>query len=100
MTTPRSTPIARAHTLFDCTPLLLARLPAVDSRKAKPDNGVHPRMLSYSPTEGDEEPILCTSTPAVRQASNRHHTGCGPTTARSSGAWPPAEREVECRDVV
>jgi hypothetical protein len=27
-----------------------------DSRKAKPDNGVHPRMVSYSPTEGDGEP--------------------------------------------
>src|SRR3954451_1665378 len=37
-------------------PLLLARLPAVDSRKAKPDNGVHPRMVSYPPTERDGEP--------------------------------------------
>src|SRR5829696_5756231 len=58
ITTLRSTPTTRAHTLFDCTPLLLARLPAVDSRKAKPDNGVHPWMLSYSPTEGDEEPEI------------------------------------------
>src|SRR3954451_14255991 len=39
-------------------PLLLARLPAVDSRKAKPDNGVHPRMVSYPPTERDGEPLL------------------------------------------
>src|SRR5829696_623248 len=61
ITTLRSTPTTRAHTLFDCTPLLLARLPAVDSRKAKPDNGVHPWMLSYSPTEGDEEPIIAGS---------------------------------------
>src|SRR4051794_21612094 len=55
-TTPRSTPITRAHTLFDCTPFALALFPALDSRKAKPGNGVHPRMLSYSPTERDEEP--------------------------------------------
>src|SRR4051794_38920411 len=41
-------------------PLLLARLPAVDSRKAKPDNGVHPRMVSYPPTERDGEPLLLT----------------------------------------
>src|SRR3954449_5552855 len=63
-TTASSTPSTRAHTLFDCTPLLLARLPALGSRKAKPDNGVHPRMLSYSPTEGDEEPEKQASAPA------------------------------------
>ena len=40
-------------------PVALALFPAVDSRKAKPDNGVHPRMLSYSPTERDEEPDIC-----------------------------------------
>src|SRR4051794_17381741 len=44
-------------------PLLLARLPAVDSRKAKPDNGVHPRMVSYPPTERDGEPQLVASAP-------------------------------------
>jgi hypothetical protein len=46
-TTSRSTPTTRAHTLFDCTPFALALFPALDSRKAKPGNGVHPRMLSY-----------------------------------------------------
>ena len=56
MTTPRSTPITRAHTLFDCTPFALALFPAFDSRKAKPGNGVHPRMVSYPPTERDGEP--------------------------------------------
>src|SRR5215218_6085910 len=66
MTTSRSTPITRAHTLFDCTPFALALFPAFDSRKAKPGNGVHPRMLSYPPTERDEEPELLTL--AVMQA--------------------------------
>ena len=56
MTTSRSTPSTRAHTLFDCTPFALALFPAFDSRKAKPGNGVHPRMLSYSPTERVGEP--------------------------------------------
>ena len=32
--------------------------PAVDSRKAKPDNGVHPRMVSYPPTERGGEPVF------------------------------------------
>ena len=53
-----STPITRAHTLFDCTPLSLALFPAFDSRKAKPGNGVHPRMVSYTPTERDGEPQM------------------------------------------
>ena len=62
-TTSRSTPITRAHTLFDCTPFALALFPALDSRKAKPGNGVHPRMVSYSPTERDEEPQLSRVSP-------------------------------------
>src|SRR3954465_924621 len=47
-------------------PLLRARPPAVDSRKAKPDNGVHPRMVSYPPTERDGEPQFCRDVKAAR----------------------------------
>ena len=78
MITPRSTPSTRAHTVLDCTPLLLARLPALDSRKAKPGNGVRPRMVSYLPTEGDEEPSwsmkskLTWRCPASTWASKRY----------------------------
>ena len=66
MTTPCSTPITRAHTLFDCTPFALALFPAFDSRKAKPGNGVHPRMVSYSPTERVGEPRFPTEAAAIK----------------------------------
>src|SRR5215203_5282732 len=69
MTTSRSTPTTRAHTLFDCTPFALALLPALDSRKAKPGNGVHPRMLSYPPTERGEEPQLIGTSSSRRSVT-------------------------------
>jgi hypothetical protein len=40
-------------------PVAPRSLPSLDSRKAKPDNGVHPRMVNHSPTERDEEPEKC-----------------------------------------
>ncbi|HWL43402.1 MAG TPA: hypothetical protein VNQ73_10700, partial [Ilumatobacter sp.] len=50
---------SRRHTLEFRTPLHLASLTVLDSRKAKRSNGVHPRMVSYSPTERVGEPICC-----------------------------------------
>src|SRR3954453_22739145 len=58
-------------------PLLLARLPAVDSRKAKPDNGVHPRMVSYPPTERDGEPLFMSPGGTGSRAGVREWSATG-----------------------
>src|SRR5215212_1839485 len=92
MTTSRSTPITRAHTLFDCTPFALALFPAFDSRKAKPGNGVHPRMLSYPPTERDGEPYFAEAARFDARADAKYFT------ANTNVAWGTMLVERNGRD--